>query len=217
MGVGASLVDVEFSPLTKAFSLLEAGVLIFFSAVFGLSFSQRLGFEPFRLRQGIRDRGAGRALGQIMVWMLVLIVLNVVIQVLILPGLVKLGIAQPETPVQALEPLKESSLPQIFFCMLGGAGIQEEVIFRLLCMTGIWLAAGRADLAIVVSAVIFGAYHLSPLDALYLEFWNYPLYQFSYTLLAGLVFAWVYRKGGIEATILGHTLWNFVGIVFFVK
>ena len=217
MDVGASLADVEFSPLTRTLSLLGAGITIFFSAIFGLGFSRGLDFEPLKLRQGIRDRKVGKALGQIILWMLVLIALNSIIQVLILPGLVNLGIAQPETPAHALEPIKESPLSKVFFCMLGGAGIQEEVIFRLLCMTGIWLATGRANLAMVISAVIFGAYHLSPLNPLYLEFWDYPLYQFSYTLLAGLVFAWVYRKGGIEATILGHTLWNFVGIILFVK
>lgn len=97
--------------------------------------------------------------------------------------------------------------------LLAGAGIAEETFYRLFVMSGIWRISKRPTVAILVSAILFGDYHLTPLGSLYLTFWEYPVYQFSVTFLHGLIVGWVYQKKGLEAAILGHTLGDFIGAV----
>lgn len=62
-----------------------------------------------------------------------------------------------------------------FFQLLAGAGMFEETLFRLVILTFVWWVTGRKWLAILLSALAFGAYHLSPLDSFYLTFWHYPM------------------------------------------
>jgi len=109
-----------------------------------------------------------------------------------------------------------SSRSQVFFLFLAGAGIAEETIYRLVCVSFFWLLTRRRGLAVFLSALVFAAYHLSPLDSLYRVFWQYPLSQFLSTTLVGLVWGYVYVKRGYETVVLAHTLSNWIPFLFFV-
>lgn len=95
---------------------------------------------------------------------------------------------------------------QIFFLLLAGAGLAEEIIFRLLILTALWRLTGQKWLAIIVAALAFGAYHLTPLDSFYLTFWRYPLHQFLASAFIGLLWGYLYTRRGFETAVLGHTL-----------
>jgi len=57
-----------------------------------------------------------------------------------------------------------------FFAFLAGSGIAEETIFRLVLLSFLWRWTKRPWLAVVLSSLIFGAYHLTPLNRMYLYF-----------------------------------------------
>jgi membrane protease YdiL (CAAX protease family) len=94
---------------------------------------------------------------------------------------------------------------RVFFLMLAGAGIAEETPYRLVILSLLWRLTRRRWMAIVLSAVIFGAYHLTPLNSMYTVHWQAPIPQFFVTTLAGLVMGYVYTKCGYETVVLGHT------------
>ena len=189
-------------------SIVMSGAYMFCLTMLGLGFTAKItGFEPFHLRRGVK------ATPGILIGIIVLFALSTLTNILIGQGLITLGITVPTETTSGLEFFQEFSLVQTFFALLGGAGIAEEIFFRLFVMSGLWCLLKRPSLAILISAIVFGLYHLSPLDTLYLTFWQFPIYQFITTFLFGLIAAWIYQKRGLEATILGHTLWNFAGAV----
>jgi membrane protease YdiL (CAAX protease family) len=102
---------------------------------------------------------------------------------------------------------------QSFFLMLAGAGIYEETLFRLVCVSLFWRLTRRPWAAIVLSALLFGAYHLSPLDAAYLQYWERPFTVFSLSTVMGLIMGYMYQKHGYETVVLGHTLGNWVSLL----
>jgi membrane protease YdiL (CAAX protease family) len=102
---------------------------------------------------------------------------------------------------------------QSFFLMLGGAGIFEETLFRLVCVSLFWRLTHRPSVAILISALLFGAYHLSPLDSAYLQYWERPFTIFSLSSIMGLVMGYAYQKYGYETVVLGHTLGNWVPLL----
>jgi membrane protease YdiL (CAAX protease family) len=97
---------------------------------------------------------------------------------------------------------------QSFFLMLAGAGIFEETLFRLVCVSFFWRLTHHPLVAIIISALLFGAYHLSPLDSAYLQYWERPLTTFSLSAIMGVVMGYAYHKYGFETVVLGHTLGN---------
>lgn len=105
---------------------------------------------------------------------------------------------------------------QSFFLLLGGAGIAEETLFRLIGLSLLWRLTGSAAVAVGGSALLFGAYHLSPLDGLYEQFWLFPVSQFLASTATGLVWGIAYVKRGYETCVLGHTLGDWLTIVFFL-
>lgn len=182
---------------------------MFCLTMLGLGFAIQIdaGFEPLHLRRGTK------AISRILIGAFILLALSGLINVLLGRGLIALGVTGPTETTSGLELFQKFSLTEIFFMLLGGAGIAEEVIYRLFVMTGLWYLLKRPSLAILFSAILFGFYHLSPLSALYLTFWKYPVYQFITTFFFGLAAAWIYQKKGLEAAILGHTLGDFIGAV----
>ncbi len=68
-------------------------------------------------------------------------------------------------------------------------------------------------MAILLSAAAFGAYHLTPIDSLYLTFWQYPLRQFFSSFFAGIVLGYVYVRRGYETAVLGHTLTDWLPLL----
>lgn len=99
---------------------------------------------------------------------------------------------------------------QSFFLLLAGAGISEETTYRLFCLSLVWRLTHRPWVAIMLSAVLFGAYHLSPLDGLYRQFWERPLTVFTLSTIMGVVMGYVYLKRGYETAVLGHTLGDWI-------
>ena len=102
---------------------------------------------------------------------------------------------------------------QSFFLMLAGAGIFEETLFRLVSVSLFWRLTQRPWAATVLSALVFGAYHLSPLDSAYLQYWEHPLTIFSLSTVMGTVMSYMYQKYGYETVVLGHTFGNWVSLL----
>jgi len=208
IALGISFTKFEIKVSYILVSIVENGAYMFCLAMLGLGFTTQIsGFEPLHLRRGVK------AVSSILIGAFILIALSGLINILIGQGLIALGITGPPEAPSGLEFFQEFSLVEIFFMLLEGAGIAEEVLFRLFIMTGLWCLLKRPSLAMVISAMFFGLYHLSPLNSLYLTFWRFPVYQFIITFLFGLAAAWIYQKRGLEAAILGHTLGNFIGVV----
>lgn len=102
-----------------------------------------------------------------------------------------------------------------FFLFFSGGGIGEETPFRLVLLSFIWKVSKRKWLAIVLSALVFGAYHLTPLDSMYRTFWQFPISQFIASTLIGLIYGFLFTKRGYETAILGHTLSDWMPLMFF--
>jgi membrane protease YdiL (CAAX protease family) len=102
-----------------------------------------------------------------------------------------------------------------FFLFLSGAGIGEETPFRLVFLSFLWLVTRRKWLAIVLSALVFGAYHLTPLNSMYLYNWQFPISQFVAGTLIGLVWGYLFTRRGYETVVLGHTLTNWIPAMLF--
>jgi membrane protease YdiL (CAAX protease family) len=105
------------------------------------------------------------------------------------------------------------NLWQSFLLLLAGAGIAEETTYRLLFLSLFWRLTRRPWVAIVLSALLFGAYHLSPLDAVYHQLWERPLTIFTMSAVMGMVMGYVYVKHGYETAVLGHTLGDWTGLL----
>lgn len=103
----------------------------------------------------------------------------------------------------------------VFFQLLAGASILEETLFRLVILPLAWWMTGRKWLAILLSAVIFGAYHLSPLDSFYLAFWQHPMTEFLSKAFVGILWGWVYTWRGYETAVLSHTLSDWLPFMLF--
>lgn len=101
---------------------------------------------------------------------------------------------------------------QSFLLLLAGAGISEETTYRLLFLSLFWRLTRRPWVAVILSSVLFGAYHLSPLDALYRQLWERPLTVFTMSAVMGIIMGYVYIKHGYETAVLGHTLGDWTGL-----
>ena len=102
-----------------------------------------------------------------------------------------------------------------FFLLLSGSGIAEETPYRLVLLSFIWKVTKRKWLAIVLSALVFGAYHLTPLNGMYRIFWQFPISQFIASTLIGLVWGYLFIRRGYETTVLGHTFSNWLPLIVF--
>jgi membrane protease YdiL (CAAX protease family) len=102
-----------------------------------------------------------------------------------------------------------------FFLLLSGSGIAEETPYRLVLLSFIWKVTKRKWLAIVLSALVFGAYHLTPLNGMYRIFWQFPVSQFIASSLIGLVWGYLFIRRGYETTVLGHTFSNWLPLMVF--
>jgi membrane protease YdiL (CAAX protease family) len=104
-----------------------------------------------------------------------------------------------------------------FFLLLSGSGIAEETPYRLALLSFLWKVLKRKRLAIFLSALVFSAYHLTPLSGMYRVFWQFPISQFTASTLIGLVWGYLYTWRGYETTVLGHTLSNWLPMLIFMS
>jgi membrane protease YdiL (CAAX protease family) len=102
-----------------------------------------------------------------------------------------------------------------FFMLLSGAGIAEETTYRLVILTLLWKLTKRRWPAIILSAMLFGAYHLLPLSSMYMVFRQFPISQFLGSTFIGIVWGYLYVKRGYESAVLGHTFSDWLPWVLF--
>lgn len=115
-----------------------------------------------------------------------------------------------EKPVGAAQTTSTLSPWMGLVIMFNSAGIAEEVLHRLLMLSALWLLMRKRRHAVVASAIIFAAYHLTPINPLYLEFWECPISQSVGSFLSGIVLGNLYTQKGFEAAVVSHTLVNWL-------
>jgi len=189
---------------------------IFCQALIGLALARSIpGFEPLPVAHSIQHhehpwRSA--------VLMLVIAVLVVIPALLI--GNIGLSIGQQIFHEQNRTQEAMGTMPEnkwtTFFLLWSGAGIAEETPFRLVSLSFFWRLTHRRKLAIWISALIFGLYHLTPLTGMYRTFWQFPVSQFAASTLIGLVWGTIFLKRGYETAVLGHTFSNWIPFMLFV-
>jgi len=193
-------------------------VAIFCQALIGLTIASSIeGYEPLPVAKALIQRH--KVVTQVAV-MLVISILVVVPALLI--GTIGLDIGrqifseadytqQAESTLTTLAPSKW----MVFFLLLAGAGIAEETTYRLVCLSFIWKLTRRKWVAILISALLFGVYHLTPLNGMYLTNWQFPISQFIASTLIGLVWGYLLVKRGFGTAVLGHTLSDWLPMMLF--
>jgi membrane protease YdiL (CAAX protease family) len=191
------------------------GLAVFCQALIGLTLARDIaGFEPLSVTQALMRREG--ILRRIAVMLL--------IALLMVPGIVAVGSVGMSVARQLFGEANQTAeamgmLPQnkasVFFLLLAGAGIAEETVYRLVCLSFLWRLTGRRRIAIIVSSLVFAAYHLSPLDGMYRVFWQFPISQFLASGLIGMVFGYIYIKQGYETAVLSHTLSDWIPFILF--
>ena len=142
-------------------------IAIFCQALIGLALARSIaGYEPLPVTQSVQQRQyVWRSIGLMLGSAILLAAVAFII------GNIGLGIVQQIFGEVSRSAEAASSLAynkwQLFFALLSGAGIAEETIYRLVALSLLWKLTNRRWLAIVVSALLFGAYHLSPLTILH--------------------------------------------------
>ena len=191
------------------------GVTVFCQALIGLALARGIAdYEPLPVvRSIVRRERAWRSAGLMVVIALLLVPVSMVL------GGIGMDIAQQifgETnrTAEAMGTFPANEVAA-FFLLLAGAGIAEETIYRLVCLSLLWRWTRRRWLAIVLSAVVFGAYHLSPLDSMYRVFWQFPISQFLASTLIGIVWGTVFARRGYETAVLAHTLSDWLPFLIF--
>lgn len=190
---------------------------IFSWVLVGLAVARSIpGFEPLAVTRDVRERRHPSRSVLVMVGLA--LVLYVVSRVAGSAGMTLGHVIAGETSRTAEVASTFPTDPvQSFFLLLGGAGIAEESLFRLVVLSFLWRLSGSAPVAVIGAAFTFGAYHLSPLDGLYEQFWSFPISQFLASTFTGIVWGITYVKRGYETCVLGHTLGDWLTILAFAR
>ena len=191
-------------------------IAIFCQALIGLAIAGSLaGFKPLPVVDSIRRReGILREVA-----LLLAIAVAVVAPVLLI-GSIGIDIGRQVFGEGNYTQQAADTLPmnpwQAFFALLSGAGIAEETPYRLVLVSLLWKVSRRKWLAIILGALAFGAYHLTPLNGMYRIFWQFPVSQFSASVLIGLVWGYLYTRRGYETVVLGHTFSDWLPMLLFI-
>ncbi len=186
-------------------SIASGALMTFCQAVIGLALARQIaGFEPLPVSQAIVRREHVVRSVLLMIGIALLAVVGYIVADMLGTGLARLlgEVKQAGSDSSSTMP----ALWQLFFHFLAGAGIAEETVYRLVLLSLFWRLTRRPWIAIILSGIAFGAYHLTPLSGMYLTFWQYPLTQFLGSTLIGIVWGYVYVKRGYETPVLAHTL-----------
>jgi membrane protease YdiL (CAAX protease family) len=195
-----------------------SAVAIFCQVMLGMTITAGIeGFEPLPVINALKNRHD--ITGQV----LLMLVISLVMAVLALSvgsiGLdfIRRVFGETNYTMTAANTLSSMTPNKglVFFLFLSGAGIGEETPFRLVFLSFIWKVTGRKWLAILLSALVFGAYHLTPLNQMYLIFWQFPISQFVAGTLIGLVWGFLFTRRGYETVVLGHTLSDWIPVMLF--
>lgn len=189
----------------NVFSIASGALMTFCQAVIGLALARQImGFEPLPVARAILRREHALRSVLLMVGIAVLAVAGYVVA-----DMLGTGIARLLGEVKQAGSDGNSAMPalwRLFFYFLAGAGIAEETVYRLVLLSLFWRLTRRPWIAIILSGIAFGAYHLTPLSGMYLTFWQYPLTQFFSSTFIGVVWGYAYVKRGYETAVLAHTL-----------
>ncbi len=186
-------------------SIIFGAVMTFCQAVIGLALARQIaGFEPLPVARAVRRRERVIRSVLLMIGIAVLAVAGYIVA-----DMLGTGLARVLGEVKQAGEGSNSAMPplwQLFFYFLGGAGIAEETVYRLVLLSLFWRLTRRPWIAIILSGLAFGAYHLTPLSGMYITFWQYPLTQFLGSTLIGIVWGYVFTRRGYETAVLAHTL-----------
>jgi membrane protease YdiL (CAAX protease family) len=191
------------------------GITLFCQALIGLTLASGMeDFEPLPVVSAfINGDRAWLQLGLMLVISLVVVLPAMVI------GTIGLDIGQQVFSETDYTHQAQGSLPPdigtAFAMLLAGAGIAEETPFRLVCLTLTWRLTRRRKLSITLSALLFGLYHLTPLNGMYQVFLQYPISQFLASTLIGMIWGVLYVRRGYETAVLSHTLSDWLPLVIF--
>jgi membrane protease YdiL (CAAX protease family) len=94
----------------------------------------------------------------------------------------------------------------LFVQLFIGAGLYEELLFRLGIMTIVWRLTHRWGWGLIVSAVFFGLYHISPLSGISTYNAASPLTAVLTSFSMGIIMGIIYRYRGLETVVLVHGL-----------
>jgi membrane protease YdiL (CAAX protease family) len=191
------------------------GVTVFCQAMIGLTLARSIpGYEPLPVTRSIIQREKmWRSIG-----------LMVGIALLLVPPALAIGSVGLSVGGQLFgETNRTAETTSVFpsnkwltfFLLLSGAGIAEETTYRLVFLSLCWRFTRRRWLAIALSALLFGAYHLTPLNGMYRIFWQFPVSQFLASTLIGAVWGYAFVRRGYETVVLGHTLSDWIPFMLF--
>jgi membrane protease YdiL (CAAX protease family) len=99
---------------------------------------------------------------------------------------------------------------QLLLYFLIGAGLFEEFLFRLGIMTLVWALTRRWEWGLLASALLFGLYHISPINGLSQYNLQAPVITVVKSFGMGLANGLIYRYRGFTAAVLVHTLGNWL-------
>jgi membrane protease YdiL (CAAX protease family) len=119
----------------------------------------------------------------------------------------------PTNPAEAAESFYFDNSFNLLINLLIGAGIFEELLFRVGILTLAWALTRRFGIGLLVSSLLFGLYHISPLSGI--SMYNLPA-PVSEVLISGLMGAFtglVYRYRGFSAAVLMHSLGDWISIL----
>jgi membrane protease YdiL (CAAX protease family) len=213
--VSSSLGGARFNVFGIIFNICGM-IAVLCQSLIGLALARSSAdYEPLPVTRSVIQREhAWRSVG------LMLGIALLVVPVTMFIGSVGMSIGQIFGEINHASEAIEMFLPNkwlAFFSLLAGAGIAEETTYRLVLLSLLWRLTSRRWFAIIVSAVVFGAYHLSPLDMMYRTFWQFPISQFLASTFIGMLLGYVYVKRGYETAVMGHTLADWIPFMLFAR
>jgi membrane protease YdiL (CAAX protease family) len=189
-------------------------IAIFCQAMIGFALAYSIvGYEPLPVIQAVtRKKNQAEQIYLMLGWATAILLIAVVVNSFFWSMLIQIFGETPSN-FQGLASLFPQNAGQSFLLMLAGAGIFEETLCRLVLLSLFWRLTHRPKVAIILSALLFGVYHLSPLDAAYLQYWERPITTMILSTVMGVVMGYIYHKNGYETVVLGHTLGNWVPLI----
>lgn len=126
-----------------------------------------------------------------------------------------IGTALGETPPeQSAASLFDTAGPlRLLLYFLVGAGLFEEMLFRVGVMTPIWALTRRWGWGLLASALVFGLYHISPLSGMSNYYLQAPVIAMLSSISMGLANGVVYHYRGFTTIVLAHALGNWLVVM----
>lgn len=118
-------------------------------------------------------------------------------------------------PRESLGTFDTSQPLHIFLQFFIGAGLFEEIPFRLGIMTIIWKRTGKWQLGLLVSSLLFGIYHVT-FSGSRAYFLQAPVISVIHSALVGGFTGIVYRYRGFMAAVMIHALGNWFSVMLFM-